>query len=89
MRQLSKSVLLLVALAGCRAKQPPVERTAEAAARRDSARAVHLDSAAHYLYAAAQAAEDSATFYHNQSHAQTSNPSDTAALRRFFADYAR
>jgi hypothetical protein len=50
---------------------------------------VRLDSAAHHLYAAAQAAEDSATFYHSQSHAQTSNPSDTAALRRFFADYAR
>nr|GFD57755.1 hypothetical protein [Tanacetum cinerariifolium] len=61
---------------------------AEAAARRDSVRAVRLDSAAHHLYAAAQAAEDSATFYHHQSHAQTSNP-DTAALRRFFADYAR
>lgn len=89
MLRLSKSVLLLVALAGCRAKQPPVERAAEVAARRDSLHAVRLDTTAEQLYAAAQAAEDSATFYHNQSHAQTSNPSDTAALRRFFAEYAR
>jgi hypothetical protein len=88
MLRLSKSVVLLVALAGCRAKQPPVDQAAEAAARRDSLHAVRLDTMAKQLYAAAQAAEDSATFYHLQSHAQTSTDTDSAALRRFFADYA-
>lgn len=89
MLRASRVLLALLAVAGCQSKQPPAERAAEAAARRDSLHAVRLDTTAKRLYAAAQAAEDSATFYHSQSHAQTSNPSDTAALRRFFADYAR
>ncbi|TDN39283.1 hypothetical protein A8B98_18665 [Hymenobacter sp. UV11] len=81
--------MLLLALAGCQAKQPAIQGGAEAAARRDSVHAARLDSSAHHLYTAAQAAEDSATFYRLQSHAQITPTLDTATLRRFFADYAR
>jgi len=88
MRRASRAWGLLAALAGCQAKQLPAEG-AEAAARRASAQAARLDSTAHWLYAAARAAEDSATFYHHQRYAQTATPGDTAALRRFFADYTR
>ncbi len=72
-------------------KPAPVDAVAAAEARAAAAevRAARLDSTARFHYALAQEAEDSATFYHLQStHAHASSPAlDTAALRRFFANY--
>lgn len=82
---------LLALLAGCHAEQgtvPAVVAKAEAQARRDSAKAARLDSAAQHYYALGQAAQDSATFYYEQSHALTPTiAADTAELREFFAEY--
>ena len=82
---------LLALLAGCHAEQgtvPAAVAAAEAKAQRDAAHAARLDSAAQQFYSLGRAAEDSATFYYDQSHALTPTmPADTAELRKFFAEY--
>jgi hypothetical protein len=60
---------------------------AEAQAAAAEVRAARLDSTARYHYALAQEAEDSATFYHLQAIHVQATAIDTAALRRFFANY--
>ncbi len=85
---------LLAALTACHSDQPTVSAAvaaAEAQAGRDSTEAARLDTTARHYYALGKAAQDSATFYHLQStHAQaTITPADSAALARFFANYAR
>jgi hypothetical protein len=83
---------LAALLAGCHQPAPvDVIAAAEAQADHHEAQAIRLDSTAARYYALGRAAEDSATFYHLQSaHVQaTPTAVDTAALRRFFADYTR
>jgi hypothetical protein len=84
-------LLLLAALTACHSQPSPEQAAIDArvaATSSDSAKAARLDSSRATYYAAGQAAEDSATFYHLQStHVQATSPGDTAALRRFFANY--
>jgi hypothetical protein len=88
------ALALLTALASCQHHDTTVSAAvaaAEAQARLDSSEAARLDTAARHYYALGKAAQDSATFYHLQStHVQTPiAPADSAALARFFADFAR
>jgi hypothetical protein len=85
---------LLAALASCQHPDTTVSAAvaaAEARARLDSTEAARLDTTARHYYALGKAAQDSATFYHLQStHVQTPiAPADSAALARFFAEFAR
>jgi len=85
---------LLAALAACHSDPPPVSaivQAYQAEARLDSAEAARLDTTARHYYALGKAAQDSATYYHLQStHVQAQiTPADSAALARFFANYAR
>jgi hypothetical protein len=88
------ALALLAALTACHSDQPTVSAVvaaAEAQARLDSAEATRLDTTARHYYALGKAAQDSATFYHLQStHVKTPiAPADSAALARFFANFAR
>lgn len=88
------ALALLAALAACQSDPPTVSAVvaaAEAQARLDSAEAARLDTTARHYYALGKAAQDSATYYHLQStHVKTPiAPADSAALARFFADFAR
>jgi hypothetical protein len=85
-------LLLLTTLTSCHPDQPTVSAAvaaAEAQARRDSTEAARLDTTARHYYALGKAAQDSATYYHSLQNVQAkTTPADSAALARFFADFA-
>jgi hypothetical protein len=83
-------LLLLAALASCQTDQPTAGAAAEAQAQHASAEAARLDTTARHYYALGKAAQDSATYYHSLQNVQAQpTPADSAALARFFADFAR